>query len=825
MSLLGTLIGHARREWRAAELKPVLAALLVAVAAATGVIGFTERIERALAARSGELIGGDALLSSRLPIPAEVLQSAGEAGLQTSVVVAFPTVLFAGDASVLVEIKAVDAHYPLRGSLKAAASPDAPVQVRGAPAVGEVLLDPRALSALGVVSGAEVEIGNARLRVAGALIEDPEGAGSFLTLAPRALVQREDVERLGLLGPASRAFHRLLVAGPEPAVRRWADDLRATRPGLRVTLASQAQQQLAEVGQQSRAFFGLAALAVLWLAALAIALTARRYTEARRTIVAQLRCFGLSRRRILLQLGGTLGLYALPAIALGLLLGYGLQALIALGIGALFQEALPQPGVQPALLGALVGVLAYLSFTLPALSRLAGTAPSSLLRQQEDRLSAREWAAYPLSLAVLTLAIWLLTGEGRIGLIAFAGMSGLALLVAGVLALLLKLIRRRLPGRSFVLRQALRQLVARPGTTLLSAVSLALALAAVLLLGAVSNDLVRQWRVGLDGDTPNRFLLNIQPDQRAALSTRLQALGIVEPELYPFAVGRLVAINGTRPDPASISDPRAGRFLDGNINLSWHQELPPANRLVAGEWWSAGPEVSIAENWAQIFGLKVGDHITVSIGDRSIEARVANIRTVDWDSFRVNFFLLFSPEATAGLDSTYVTSFRADADQARALGPVLREFPNVTLIDVDALLARVLGVVDAVVRSLSAIFWCALAAALCVLLAALAVSAGARRFESALWRSLGASRRTLERTLWLEISTIGALGGSLGGLAAVLTGWALAVYVFELAYSTPWWIIAAGAAIGAGLSLMAGALVLRGVTATPPGQTLRSGDG
>lgn len=824
MSLLGTLLAHARREWRAAELKPVLAALLVAVAAATGVIGFTERIERALAARSGELIGGDALLSSRLPIPPEVVQSAQAQGLQTSAVVAFPTVLFAGEASVLVEIKAVDAQYPLRGSLKVAERADAPAQVRAAPAVGEVLLDPRALTALGVATGAEVEIGNARLRVAGALIEDPEGAGSFLTLAPRALVQRADVERLGLLGPASRAFHRLLIAGPAPVVQRWAETLRQTHPGLRLTLASEAQQQLAEVGQQSRAFFGLAALAVLWLAALAIALTARRYTEARRAIVAQLRCFGLSRRRILLQLGGTLGVYALPAIALGLLLGYGLQALIALGVGALFQEALPLPGLRPALLGALVGVLAYLSFTLPALSRLAATAPSMLLRQQEDRLSAREWAAYPLALAVLTLAIWLLTGEGRIGLIAFAGMSTLALLVAGTLWLLLRLVRRRLPGRSFVLRQALRQLVARPGTTLLSAVSLALALAAVLLLGAVSNDLVRQWRVGLDADTPNRFLLNIQPDQRDTLSARLQSLGLGRPELYPFAVGRLLAINGQRPDAASFPDPRAGRFLDGNINLSWHQDLPPANRLIAGEWWRGGPEVSIAENWAQIFKLQVGDRITVSIGDRSIEARVANVRTVDWDSFRVNFFLLFSPEATAGLESTFVTSFRADATQARALGPLLRDYPNVTLIDVDALLTRVLGVVDAVVRSLSAIFWCALAAALCVLLAALAVSAGARRFESALWRSLGASRRTLERTLWLEISVIGALGGGLGGLAAVVTGWALAVRVFEIGYSMPWWIVAAGAGIGASLSLLAGALVLRGVTATPPGQTLRSGD-
>ncbi|MGE4073397.1 MAG: ABC transporter permease [Lysobacterales bacterium] len=823
MNLLLTLLRHARREWRAAELKPVLAALLVAVTAATGVLAFTDRVERALNARGGELIGGDAVLSSRQPIPSKLADQAKAAGLQTTPVVAFPTVLFAGEASVLVEIKAVAADYPLRGQLKTAATPTGLGELARAPATGTAYLDARALAALQLEVGADVEIGNARLRVAGVLAEDPEGAGSFLTLAPRAIVRAEDVTRLGLLGPASRAFHRLLIAGPITAVEAYAESVRPQLKGQRLTLARDAEQQLAEVGRQTRAFFGLAALAVLWLAALAIALTARRYTEARREVVAQLRCFGLSRRRILLQLGATLGLYGLPAIALGIALGYGLQAVIALGVGALFNETLPIPGPRAALLGALVGVLAYLSFTLPALARLTATAPSTLLRQTEDRLGLREWLAYPAALGVLTLAVWLLTGEGQLGIIAMIGMSVLALSLAGVMWLLLRGIRKHTPGRSFVTRQALRQFAARPGTTLLSAVSLALALAAVLLLGVVSGDLVRQWRSGLDQDTPNRFLLNIQPDQTDGLRAQLAELGIVDAQFYPFAVARLVAINGTRPTPEAYTDPRAARFIDGNLNLSWSQELPAANTLISGSWWGEGPEVSIAENWAKTFNLGVGDRLTISVGDREIEARIANVRKVDWDSFRVNFFLLFKPETVAGLDSTWVTSIRADADQARQLGSVIRSYPNITLIDVDALLTRILGVVDAVVRSLSVIFWCALAAAATVLLAALSVSASARRFESALWRSLGASQRTLQRTQWLELGSVGALGGGFGGLAALVTGWSLADRVFQIDYAAPWWLPLAGAALGAALSLTAAWLVLRGVSATPPAQTLRVG--
>jgi putative ABC transport system permease protein len=825
MSTLAILLRHARREWRAAELKPVLAALLVAVSAATGVLAFTDRVERALTARSGELIGGDAVLSARQPIPEAMVQAAVDAGLTTTAVVAFPTVLFAGEANTLVEIKAVAADYPLRGQLKVAAQPLDPGKAVGAPAIGSVYLDARALSALKIEVGADVEIGNAKLRVAGILTEDPEGAGSFLTLAPRALVRDADVARLGLLGPASRAFHRILIAGPTAAVEHYAEKIRPQLKGQRLTLARDAEQQLAEVGRQTRAFFGLASLAVLWLAALAIALTARRFTEARREVVAQLRCFGLSRRRILLQLGATLGLYGLPAIALGIALGYALQALIALGIGTLFAQSLPLPGPRAALLGALVGLLAYLSFTLPALSRLAATAPATLLRQTDERLGWREWLAYPTALGVLTVVVWLMTGEGELGLIAMTGMSVLATLLAAVMWLLLRLLRWRLPGRSFVVRQALRQFASRPGTTLLSAVSLALALAAVLLLGVIAGDLVKQWRSGLDRDTPNRFLLNIQPDQIDPIRADLAKLGVAEPQFYPFAVGRLVAINGQPASALRFPDPRAARFIDGNLNLSWSQELPAANQLTAGQWWGEGAEVSIADSWARTFNLGVGDQLTVSVGDREIEARVSSIRSVDWDSFRVNFFLLYKPETVAGLDSTWVTSIRTDAAQAAQLAPLMRSFPNVTLIDVEALLTRILSVVDAVIRSLSVIFWCALAAAVTVLLAALAVSAGARRFESALWRSLGASRKTLQRTQWLELGSVGALGGGFGGLAALITGWALAEQVFRIDYAPPWWLTLAGAALGTSLSLAAAWLVLRGVRDTPPANTLRAGAG
>jgi putative ABC transport system permease protein len=280
-------------------------------------------------------------------------------------------------------------------------------------------------------------------------------------------------------------------------------------------------------------------------------------------------------------------------------------------------RCLPRPAAagsaNPALLGALVGVLAYLSFTLLRCRAWRARRRPACCRQTEDRLGWREWLAYPLALGVLASAVFLLTGEGQIGLIALAGMSvHWPAALAGVLWLLLRLLRRHLPGRSFVVRQALRQFASRPGTTLLSSVSLALALAAVLLLGVVAGDLVSQWRRGLGVDTPNRFLLNIQPEQVEPLRAELQRIGVPAPDFFPFAVGRLVAVNGEPATAERYPDPRAARFLDGNLNLSWSDQLPEANQIVAGGWWGEGEEVSIAENWAQTFGLTVGDRVTIA---------------------------------------------------------------------------------------------------------------------------------------------------------------------------------------------------------------------
>lgn len=815
---------QARREIRSRELRPVLAALLVAVAAATGVLAFAERIESALSARSGELLGADLVLSGRSEIPAQFTSLAENQGLDHSRVVAFPSVIFAGENSTLVEIKAVQADYPLRGVLRSGPV-EGPGAALGPPAPGEVDLEARAMASLGVKIGDLIDIGNDRLRIRAALLEDPEGGASFVNLAPRALLRVEDVERLGLLGPGSRAFYRLLLAGPAPALARFETAAEPLLKGQRLTRARDAEQQLAEVGRQTRAFFGLAALAVLWLAALAIALCARRYTEARREAVAQMRCMGLSQRRILLQVGGALALYALPAALLGVALGYALQLLLVAGLAGVLATELPPPGPLPAVLGLAVGMVGFAGFTLPALTSLSATPPMALLRRGSEQMPRAELLAYPMALGLLCLAIFLLTGEGRIGLIAFLAFTILAALLAAVVWFLLGRLRKLPLSRQlgFAWRQGLRGLAARPVTTLLSTVSLGLALAAILLLGVVSRDLVAQWRIGLGPDTPNRFLLNIQPDQTEALSAALKELGVANPDLRPFAVGRLSAINGKTPNPDDYADPRAARFIDRNQNISWSQELPAANRIIAGQWWTSGPEVSVAENWAQTLGLKLGDELTITVGDRAVSARITSIRAVDWDSFRVNFFLVFKPETVGSLESTSIASVRLDPASAPRLNELARQFPNVSIIDIDSILSRVLAIVEGVIQSLSVVFWCALAAAVCVLLAALAVSAGARRFEAALWRSFGASRATVRGSLLAELSVCGALGGILGGTAALVTAALLAAQVFEIDYRAPFWLLPAAAALGAALTLAAGWWVLRGVSGQAPAEVLKGG--
>lgn len=814
-----------RRELRSGELLTLAAALILAVTVMTAVGTLVNRVTEAIAQNAAEIVGGDFGLAGRQPIPERFVERAQAADLDTARIISFPSVVFSGERSQLADIKAVDAGYPLRGSIRissdiagAASSPG------GAPAPGHAYADARLLTALGIAPGDSLAFGDRDLIVSHRLHSEPDSGGELFQLAPRLLLNLADLEGSDMLGPGSRAQHRLMVAGPGPAVADFRTAIAGDMQEFRPISIQNSQQQLRRAFDRAQRFLALAALLAVLLAGVATALAANRFALARVDQVAILRCLGAPQPRILAALSLQLLLLAIPACLIGIGLGLIVQAGLVEALGALVPDRLPLPQARPALAGAAIGLVLLLGFGLPPLLRLRGVPPMRVLNRSFAALPPLSALVYLAALAATVVLTTLAVRDTRLSLIVLGALAVLALATSGAGAALLALLRRIQPRLRGHWRLGLSSLARRRGLSVVQLVGLSLSLCALMLLSATAPALLSQWRGQMPVDTPNYFVLNVQPAQADAVRQSLADMGVVEPTLEPFATGRLTAINGRA--PARRDGWNDDRDADRPINMSWRSAFPAANTLVAGEFWaadSAAAEASVEQGWAERFGLAVGDRLTLSIGERSLEVRISNIRAADWDSFRVNFFVLLNANAIGEAPHSLISSFHLPAGNDARLGTLSRAFPNVSLLDVGAILGRVREVIDRVSQAVQIVLGFSLAAGLLVLLAALQASATERRFDSAVLRTLGARRGQLRSAVLAEFATLGGLAAALAASAAAVAGWLLAADAFDMRLDQPWAALSITALAGTALAMLAGWLGTRRILSTPPALTLRAG--
>jgi putative ABC transport system permease protein len=368
---------------------------------------------------------------------------------------------------------------------------------------------------------------------------------------------------------------------------------------------------------------------------------------------------------------------------------------------------------------------------------------------------------------------------------------------------------------------ATRQIAARPAFAVLQVSALAVGLLALVLLVLLRTDLVASWRAATPPDAPNRFVINIQPEQGEAFRKTLAAAGVAQFDWYPMIRGRLVAINNRAITPDSFAEERARRLVEREFNLSHDAKLPGHNRVVAGQWTAEEADaVSVEEGLATTLGLKVGDRLRFDIAGTAREGRVSSLRKVDWGSMRVNFFVMFPLAAMPDLPFTTIAAFRAP-ERPGFDNALARDFPNITTVDVSVQIGQVQRVLDQVIRAVEFLFAFTLAAGLVVLFAAVSATREARAREFAVMRALGASRTLLSQVQRAELLGVGALAGLLASIAAMVVGWALARYAFEFQWTASWWVPLAGGAAGAVLALAAGWWGLREVLRRPVVETLR----
>ncbi len=814
-----------RRDWRSGELYLLSGALILTVAAITAVGFFTDRVEATMARQGSELIAADLAIESSAPLAASFRDEADTRELLSARALEFRSMVVADQAPQLVQIKAVDPLYPLRGQLRLRDSFDSPERVvSGGPPAGEVWVESRLLRLLGINIGDRLGVGQTRLRIGAILSHEPDAGGSLFNLAPRVLMNHTDLDATGLIGPASRATYRLLLAGDAKAVsgfKRWVEP--RLSPNMSINEASDARPEFASAVDRASRFLHLATLVTLLVAGSAIALASRRLVERQTDAVAVMRCLGAPRHLLIRVFLLRLVLFGLMASLLGCLLGWlGQRGLVA-ALSTWFPADLPSPSLAPVAVGVATGMIALLGFALPPLVQLAQVPPLRALRR--DLGTPRASAALTLAAAGSALALLIIWQANDFAL-AWKLLVGVLGTLASLILVVLLLVRLAggLAGRTRgVWRLGLAALARRPSGAVLQIAGFGIGILALLLLAVVRVDLLRTWQDSLPVGAPNYFLINIQPQEVEPLQRFLSEAGVQAAGIYPMIRGRLIRINTRTVKPADYENPRAEQLATREFNLSYGKTPAPDNRIVAGAWWAdaaAPPQFSVEQGIAETLGIKLGDELTFWVSGHEVSGPVTSLREVQWDSFNVNFFVIASPTLLGGEAATFITSFHLPADREELIPELARRFPSVTPLDVDAILKQVRQVIDRGVLAVEYVFLFTLAAGLLVMYAGIQASLEDRRAEHGILRTLGAGRRALLGSLAVEFTAAGLLAGLLASVFAEATGWLLAEQLFglEFSFNPTLWLIGV---FGSGLLIgLAGTLATYPLLIRPPLRTL-----
>ena len=820
------------RDLRAGELRLLMVAVTLAVAALTSVGFFADRLQGGLERDARQLLGGDAVVvSDQAPAPAWAGQ-AQALGLQSALTLGFPTMGRApdaqGGATRLVALKAVEAGYPLRGQLRLArgAQDRLGVPTDAVPARGEAWVDPSLLEALALQRGDMLLLGDSALRIAELIALEPDRGSGFMSFAPRVLMNAADLPATGLVQPASRITWRLAVAGPDAAVQRfraWAEAELAGTPGMRLETLDSGRPEMRTTLDRAEKFLNLVALLAALLSAVAVALAARGFAARHLDDCAMLRVLGLPQRRIAGAYTFEFVSVGLAASVAGVLIGYGVHHAFVQLLAGLVDAALPAPSAWPVLFGLGIGLTLLVAFGLPPVLQLAQVPPLRVMRRDVGALRPASLAVLALGVAGFAALLLAVSADRVLGLIAVGGFGAAVLLFAllswGAVHGLRRVVNEQRAPRWLVL--ATRQLSARPAYAVVQVSSLAVGLLALVLLVLLRTDLIASWRAATPADAPNRFVINVMPDQAEAFRATLQGAGVARMDWYPMFRGRLVAINGRDVSPADYAADRARQLVDREFNLSHAAEPPPRNGIAAGRWTpDESDAISVEQGLADTLGLKLGDALRFDIAGTPVEARITSLRKVDWASMHVNFFVMFPRAQMPDVPITWIAAYRAPG-QPGFDNALVREFPNITNVDMEQSIAQVQRVLDQVVRAVEFLFGFTLLAGLVVLFAAVSATREERAREFAIMRAVGASGALLARVQRAELAGVGLLAGMLASGVAMGVGWALARYVFDFRWTASPWVLVVGALAGALLALAAGWWGLREVLRQPVVQTLR----
>ena len=817
------------REWRSGELGVLLLALIVAVAALTGVGFLVSRIGAAVASQASEVLAADIRLGSPRLLSSQYVEEARGRGLRTATTTSLMSVVFNGDTSQLTNVQAVTPGYPLRGQVLVGPEPFAAgTPAQGIPGPGEVWPESKLLAALGGRVGTTLSIGAGTFKVTKVLISRPDAGGTFADLTPSLLMNADDLPGTQLIQPGSRVSYGLLFAGDRDRVGAFESWLRTHKQrGERLRDIADASPQIKNAVDRAGRFLSLASLVSVLLCAIAVAMSARRYVSRHLDTVALLKTLGATRGFTLVLTLFQLFVIALLAAVVGSAIGYVAQEWLVRTLRSLLTATeLPPASFVPAAIGFVMAIGVLAGFALPPLLQLSRVPALRVLRRDVGPPPPLLILAFgPAVLAVVVLIYWVVL-DWKLFFGFTAGLAVFVLLLALSGGLLVALAGRLRGTVGVAWRYGVANLSRRRAESIVQIVAFGTGIMVLLLLSIIRNDLNSDWRHTLPANLPNYFFINIPPAERGHFVDFLTEHGARTTRVMPMIRGRLTSINGRSVDELHFEGERADNFATREQNLTWTTDLGADNRVVAGDWFTEAdkgkPLVSIATEFSESLGVHVGDRLMFDVAGEAFDVRVASVRKVKWDSFQPNFFVVFAPGVLDDTAGSYLTSAYFNVTNAHTLAQLAKLFPSVSIFDIDDLLAEVRSVLNKAVLAVQSVFIFTLFAGVTVLLAAIQSSRDERRYESAMLRTLGASRGTVLQGVLAEFATLGLLAGVLAAAGASVAAYFMTTRVLEMHYTFDPWVWVLGLLGGTALVAASGWIATRSVVKQPPLITLRA---
>lgn len=844
------------RDWQGGELRLLFLALVMAVTSVTGIALFTDRLEQALLAESANMLAADRVLSGRGEAPREWLQEAEDRGLRTAMTMSFGSMVFSDSGNVLVSAKAVSTDYPLRGQLIVAEQPfSVGAPIAGGPPPGEVWVESRVLPALNASIGDEVYVGEASLRVTRVIVQEPDRqqGGMMDNAGPRLMLNTADVPATQVIQVGSRVNYRYLFAGDEDELvdyEQWVDALAAGE--FRMSDVREESAEVADALNKAESFLLLGSLFAVLLAGVAIALTARRYSERHFDYVAILKTLGCTSGQIMSLYIGIQVVLVFFAIIIGSFLGWGIHALILQALSAVIPIVLPPAGYTPYVVGSMTAIICLLSFALPPLLALRKTSPLRVLRKDLDDNTLGARLPYGVGLAgSLVLILWY-SQDVLLTSILVLSVAGVVIVLSGLSWLILRSSTSVGMKAGSAWKLAMSATRRRRKQNTLQVLVFSLTIMCLLVLTLLRTDLIEDWQAQVPENTPNHFLMNVTGDQVEGISTFFRSNGVEPNQFFPMMSAGITRINGETPtlrrdddegdqgsvterageqtppagaDGAQGAEGEGGRRRVSNRQITWVSDLPRDNQVVAGTWWDENPQpgfVSLEDDYAERLGAGLGDIIEFDVGQgQYIEAQVQSLRSVRWDNMQPNFFVIFSPGTLDAMGGTYLSTALMAMEQKTLINELLREYPTIVVIEIDALIAQIQTIIAQVTSAIELIAWLVLACGALVLLACVTATLDERFRENAILRTLGAGRKLILSSLFIEFASIGLIAGIIATLGAEGSLYYLQTQVFQQEFTLHYWVWLAGPLTGMGVIAVLGVMATRRVVNTSPLTVLR----